>query len=67
MSKVEALAELKKKIAELKTTAMPRHSEPRGTHLDLQSQVKGRLPLENVDVDSIVEVLESVLKALEAA
>jgi len=60
------ITELKHKIQKLEASAVYRHSEPTGgTLIDLQTQVKGRLPLENVNVDPIIEALKSIVKAVE--
>jgi hypothetical protein len=61
----KALTEVKEKIGQLEASAVSRLSEPRGTRIDLQTQTKGKLPLENVDVSEIIEALKSIAKALE--
>ena len=63
----KAIEEVKEKIAQLEAAAVNRRSEPSGTRIDLQTQVCGKLPLENVDVSPIIEVLKSIAKALETA
>jgi len=60
-----ALADVRDKIAQLEAAAVNRRSEPSGTRIDLQTQVKGKLSLENVDISAIIEAFNSIAKALE--
>lgn len=60
-----ALADVKDEIAQLEAAEVNRRSEPSGRRIDLQTQVKGKLSLENVDVSTIIEAFKSVAKALE--
>ena len=61
-----ALAEVKHKIGQLEAAAVSRRSEPSGTRIDLATQVKGKLSLENVDISTIIDALKSVAKELES-
>src|ERR1700722_19139452 len=61
----KALAEVNEKIRQLEASAVSRRSDPSGTRIDLQTQTKGKLPLENVDASEIIEALKSIAKALE--
>lgn len=61
----KALAEVKEKIGQLEASAVSRRSEPSGTRIDLQTQTRGKLSLENVDVSKIIEAFKAIAKTLE--
>jgi hypothetical protein len=56
--------EVMEKITRLEADIIGRRSDPGGTRIDLQTQVKGRLSLENVEMGPIVDVLKSIAVAL---
>jgi hypothetical protein len=57
--------EVMNKITRLEADILGRQSDAGGKRIDLQTEVKGRLSLENVDVGPIVDVLKSIAVSLD--